>query len=234
MGAPSKRRARTALLFSVVMTVAIYALPLGAVVAYPLVLLSTLAHELGHGIAALMVGCSFEQFVLYSDGSGAALTSGNPGRFARAFISAGGLIGPAVAAAGCFVAGRNGRVARTALVTVGVLLSVALIVLIRNVFGWFFVAGVAAVCLYSGTRARSDTAQLIVLFVGIQLALSVFSRSDYLFTNVAVTATGTGPSDVARIADALFLPYWVWGIACGGFSAWVLWRGLQTFLRDTA
>ena len=85
-----------------------------------------------------------------------------------------------------------------------------------------------------GPRARRDTAQLVVLFVGIQLALSVFSRSDYLFTSVAITASGNGPSDVARMADALFLPYWVWGLVCGGFSVWVLWKGLQTFLRDTA
>ncbi len=216
------------------MTVTIYVLPLGTVIAYPLVLLSTLAHELGHGLAAMMMGCTFEEFVLYSDGSGAALTRGSPGRFARAFISAGGLVGPAIAAAGCFVAGRSGKAARSTLVAVGGLLIVALVMVIRNAFGWFFVAGVAAACLYSGLRAAKDTAQLIVLFVGIQLALSVFSRSDYLFTSVAVTAQGNAPSDVARMSDALFLPYWVWGIACGGFSLWVLWRGIQAFLRDTA
>jgi hypothetical protein len=78
------------------------------------------------------------------------------------------------------------------------------------------------------------SSQLIVLFVGVQLALSVFSRSDYLFTSVAITATGNAPSDVARMADALFLPYWLWGLLCGGFSVWVLWRGIRAFLRTTA
>ena len=228
------QNARNALFFSVLLTVLVYALPLGTVIAYPLVLLSTLAHELGHGIAAMMMGGGFEQFVLYSDGSGAAITTGNPGRFARAFISGGGLVGPAIAASGCFVAGRNGRAARTTLVTVGALLGLALVLLIRNAFGWFFVASVAAGCIYTGLRAREDTAQLIVLFVGVQLALSVFSRSDYLFTSVAITATGNAPSDVARMADALFLPYWLWGLLCGGFSVWVLWRGIRAFLRTTA
>jgi hypothetical protein len=36
------------------------------------------------------------------------------------------------------------------------------------------------------------------------------------------------------MADALFLPYWLWGLLCGGFSVWVLWRGIRAFLRTTA
>jgi hypothetical protein len=233
MSSFSSRQARTALVVSIALTIALYWLPLGTRLAYPLVLLSTLAHELGHGFAALLVGCDFDAFVLYSDGSGAAMTSGTPGRFASAFISAGGLVGPAIAAAGCFIVGRHGRMSRSALVLIGVLLVVALIMVIRNFFGWFFVGSVAGICLWSGARARLDTCQVVVLFVGVQLALSVFSRSDYLFTSVARTALGNQPSDVAQIANALFLPYWFWGLACGGFSLLVLFLGLQTFLRAT-
>ena len=229
----AKKNARTALWVSIGLTVALYWLPLGDTLAYPLVLLSTLAHELGHGIAALMVGNDFDAFVLYSDGSGAAMTSGNPGRFASAFISAGGLVGPAVAAAGCFWVGQKGRMARTALLLFGGLLVVALVLVIRNVFGWFFVGSVAGVCIWSGWKAKQDTCQIMVLFVGVQLALSVFSRSDYLFTNSAQTAIGTQPSDVAQMADALFLPYWFWGLACGGFSVLVLVGGVRNFLRAT-
>ena len=233
MSSISSRQARTALVVSIGLTVALYWLPLGSTLAYPLVLLSTLAHELGHGIAAILVGCDFDAFVLYSDGSGAAMTSGTPGRFASAFISAGGLVGPAIAAAGCFIVGQRGRMARSALMLIGVLLVIALVMVIRNVFGWFFVGSVAAICLWSGLKARVDTCQVVVLFVGVQLALSVFSRSDYLFTSTARTAIGNQPSDVAQMADALFLPYWFWGVACGGFSLLVLFWGLRTFLRAT-
>ena len=114
----AQRRAQAALVASIVGTILLYSIPMGESLAYPLVLLSTLAHELGHGIAAMMVGGSFDQFVLYSDGSGAALTSGNPGRLASAMISAGGLVGPAIAAAGCFAVGRRGKTARAALILV--------------------------------------------------------------------------------------------------------------------
>ena len=233
MSAVAKKNARTALWVSIGLTVALYALPLGQTLAYPLVLLSTLAHELGHGIAALMVGNDFEAFVLYSDGSGAAMTSGNPGRLASAFISAGGLVGPAVAAAACFWVGQKGKMARTALILFGALLVMALVLVIRNIFGWFFVSSVAGVCLWSGWKAKQDTCQVMVLFVGVQLALSVFSRSDYLFTHSAQTAIGRQPSDVAQMADALFLPYWFWGLVCGGFSVLVLVLGIRNFLRAT-
>ena len=207
MASLTHRRARAALLISVVVTIVLYWVPMGQALAYPLVLLSTLAHELGHGIAALMVGGGFESFVLYADGSGAAMTSGSHGRLARAFISAGGLCGPALAASGCFIAGQRGQASRNALLFIGCALVVALILVIRNVFGWFFVAGVASVCLWGGLRAAKDVAQLMILFVGVQLALSVFSRADYLFTDVARTGAGNAPSDVAYMAQALFLPY---------------------------
>ncbi len=220
-------------MMSVVGTIALYWLPMGQTLAYPLVLLSTLAHELGHGIAALMVGGGFESFVLYADGSGAAMTSGNHGRLARAFISAGGLCGPALAASGCFIAGQRGKAAKSALLFIGCALVVALVMVIRNLFGWIFVAGVAGVCLWGGLKAAKDVAQLMVLFVGVQLALSVFSRADYLFTDVAHTGAGPAPSDVAYMAEALFLPYWFWGLFCGGLSLAILWAGLHRFVKAT-
>ena len=66
---------------------------------------------------------------------------------------------------------------------------------------------------------------------GVQLSLSVFSRADYLFTREAVTATGTVPSDVSQIAEALILPYWFWGACCGALSVAVLLVALVIYLR---
>ena len=72
MASLSHRRARVALMMSVVGTIACTGCRWDR--RHTLVLLSTLAHELGHGIAALLVGGGFESFVLYADGSGAAMT----------------------------------------------------------------------------------------------------------------------------------------------------------------
>jgi hypothetical protein len=39
------------------------------------------------------------------------------------------------------------------------------------------------------------------------------------------------PSDVAQIAEAFLLPYWIWGGLCGLFSVSVLALGTWLYLR---
>ena len=51
-------------------------LPFGGVVGYPILLLSTVAHEMGHGLTAMFVGLEFDSFRLYADGSGVAMLTG--------------------------------------------------------------------------------------------------------------------------------------------------------------
>ena len=215
---------------SIVVTVLLYyVIPYGREIGRPLMLLSTLAHEMGHGIAGVIVGGDFIKFEMWWNGSGVATTSGHFGRFASAFISAGGLVGPAIVAAIGFAVGRTARGARNALIVFGVGLILADILVVRNFTGIIFVAGVAAVCLFVAAKGKPWASQLTLLFIASQLALSVFSRSDYLFTATARTSAGPMPSDVAQMADNLFLPYWFWGAACGLFSVLVLLVGLRAF-----
>ncbi len=218
------------------LTAALYAIPdpYGFYASYPFLLLSTLAHELGHGIVGVLVGADFDRFVMYADGSGAALVRGEGGRLAAGAVAAGGLVGPAVVAAASFVLARRARAAKITFLVFGVLLGIAVILVVRSLFGLFFVGAVAGASLLLGSRAPAHVSQVALLFVAVQLALSVFSRGDYLFTDVAMTAVGPQPSDVANMADALLLPYWVWGAACGAFSVVVLGAGLLTLLRPRA
>ena len=227
---PSER-ARLVLLVSLVLTVLLYVVPYGGYLAYPLMLLSTLAHEMGHGVAALLVGGSFHRFEMWPDGSGVAVWSGEVGPLRRALVAAGGLVGPAVAAAVGFAVGRTIRGARGALIGLAVILALALLLVVRNLFGFLFVGIVLAGSLLAARRASGEIPQLVMVFLAVQLALSVFSRGDYLFTAVAETATGTMPSDVGQMASALILPYWVWGLGCGAVSVLVLIYGLKVFWR---
>ena len=198
---------------------------------WPLMLLSTLVHELGHGLAAVFVGGDFVSLEMFADGSGVAATAHSGGRTARAIISAGGLVGPAMVACGLFVAARTERRARMVLGVLAGVLVLAVVLVVRNLFGVAYVLVLSGLLAAVARFGSAWVARFGLVFLAVQLALSVFSRGDYLFTSVARTGAGDMPSDVALIADALFLPYWWWGGVCGLISVAVLVLGTRLYVR---
>ncbi|RMH17196.1 MAG: M50 family peptidase, partial [Gemmatimonadetes bacterium] len=140
-------RARTALLVAAGLTLLLFLVPFGRFVAWPLMLLSTFVHEMGHGIAGVLVGGEFDSFRMWANGSGLARVGGYSGALARAAVSAGGLVGPAVVAAVFFTLGRRPRLARLSLDAFGAFCLVAMVVVVRNPFGWVFVGLLGALCL---------------------------------------------------------------------------------------
>ncbi len=228
----SSYRARRLLLIATVATVVLYIIPFGQWLIYPLMLFSTYAHEMGHGLTAELVGGEFIRFKMYANGSGVAQHAGHYGAFSRALVSAGGLMGPAVLGAIFFYLGRKAAWARVGLYVFGAgsLLSVALVV--RNGFGVGFVIIVALICLAVARWTSPLVAQFVTVFLAVQLSLTVFSRGDYLFTDVAQTSVGAMPSDTAQISEALIGPYWFWGAIVGAFSVAVLVFGLWLFWRS--
>jgi len=205
--------------------------PGGRLVWRPLMLLSTLAHELGHGLAAVLVGGDFVSLQLFADGSGVAATAHAGGRAASALIAAGGLVGPALVACGLFFFARTAGRARAALGSLAAVLLLVVVLVVRNPFGVGYVLVLSALL---ATLVRFGSSRIVrfgLVFLAIQLSVSVFSRSDYLFTRVARTGAGNMPSDAAQIAEALLLPYWVWGGLCGLLSVLVLGLGMWLYLR---
>ena len=222
--------AAPALAVAAALTLALYFVPQLEALARPLALLSTLVHELGHGLTALMLGGDLKRLYIWSDGSGQAEYTGAFGRLAFAATAAGGLLGPPIGALAMFLASRTPRAARLALLAFMLLLVVALLLWVRNLFGLAFVGSLCALLgllLWKGGR----WAQLVTAFLAMQLTLSVFSRSDYLFTSHARTAAGMAASDTAQIADALFLPFWFWGALIAGLSLAILGLGLWSVAR---
>jgi hypothetical protein len=223
-------RAPRVLAFSVVLTAVLYAVPYGRTIAWPLVLVSTLAHELGHGLAAALLGGHFYSLRLYADASGVALWGGAFGRMATALVAAAGLVGPAAAAFVLLLTGRRQTGARRTLIVLGIALLVIAVWLVRNPFGLGFTLLLGTALVAVALRAPGWS-QAVVVFLAVQLALAVFSRADYLFTSMALTRSGPLPSDVSVMADALFLPYWVWGALCGAVSLALLGAGARAYFK---
>lgn len=191
-------------------------------------------HEFGHGIAALLVGGRFDSFEMYTY-SGLAHTRGADGAFSQAFICAGGLCGPAVVGGAFLAAGRSPGLARVALAAFGGFMALSLVLWTRTPFGWGFGAVVAASSLWVALRARPAHAQIFLVFLGVQLALSVYTGGGYLFVDRVQIQNGfTGPSDTQVMADALGGPYWFWGVLCAAFSALVLLAGMWRYLKPAS
>lgn len=231
MSTTPAQRARRALLFAVGLTAALYLLPFGRFLSWPLIWFSTFAHEMGHGLAAVSVGNTFLSFKMWANGSGVAQHAGSASGLARAWISAGGLLGPALLAGVFFGLGRRARLSRIALTAFATACAIAAVWVVRNPFGWFFVGGLVLVLGAIAKKGSALTSQVTLVFLAIQLSLSVFSNSDYLFTSVAETSAGNMPSDVANMARTLGGPFWMWGAIVGLFSLAVLVVGLRGFLK---
>lgn len=228
--AETARRAHWVFALSAGVTLLLYLVPYLDIVGRPLIYISTLVHELGHGIGALLVGGDFLKLEMWSDGSGVA-QAGARGAAGNAFVSAAGLVGPAIAAAIGFALTRRRKWARIGLVAIGVVLLWAMIFKIRTAFGLTVAGAVAGASLLVALKAHEDWAQLLLGFLSVQLALSVFSRSDYLFAKTAETGAGKGISDSAAIGQAIGGPYWLWGALCAlvslaalGLGAWLMLR----------
>ena len=168
-------RARAVLAAATAVCIVVPFLPFGGIVGYPILLLSTLAHEMGHGLTAMLVGLEFDSFRLYADGSGVAMIGGHAGRLSRAATAAGGLTGPAVAGALLFWLSSRARLAPIALMVFGALMLAACVLVIRNVFGLAFVGAMGGSLFYIGMRFGTGIAQFTAALLAVQMALSVFA-----------------------------------------------------------
>ncbi|HEU4727284.1 MAG TPA: M50 family metallopeptidase, partial [Kofleriaceae bacterium] len=207
------RQAAIALAGSIAITLAMFLIPSPENTWWllaPFRWLHIYVHEFGHGVAALLAGGQFDKFEMYTY-SGLAYTR-TTGSLASAFVCAGGLCGPALVGGVFLAAGRSARLARLALAGFGAFMAISLVLWTRTPFGWGFGATVAALSLLVALRARPAMAQMVLVFLGVQLALSVYTGGGYLFSQYARIQDGSQhPSDTQQMANALGLPYWFWG-----------------------
>jgi len=204
--------------------------PVVSLLARPLVWLSTLAHEGGHGIAAVLVGGTFTKLQIFPDASGVATNSFDAAvAFKRGIVSLGGLLGPAVSALVLLWMGVSARLSRVALVVAG-LVCFAFVVAVTDGFATVIALGWGAVFVALGVLTSSSTARLAVLVLAVELWASVYSRADYLFVGEAKTGAGVMPSDVAQIAIALGGHHLVWGVAIAVVSLLLFVVGVAGFM----
>ena len=216
---------------AVLLSIGLFLVPYGRYGLYPFALLSTWAHEMGHGLTALLVGGEFDRLVLYQNLGGTAFTRNPVNVIGPVLVSAGGLIGPAIAGGLIIVLGSRPRLAGWVVFMLAVSLLVSAAVWVRNPFGFGAVLslGIAfgLVARYGGRIPRLVVTQ----FTGIQFCLGSLASLDYMFTSRFTRGGVPVNSDTQNIAESLLLPYWFWGgvialisfliLAAAFYFAWI-------------
>lgn len=209
-------RSRLALLAGIAgVSVLLWQTMIGSLALYPFTILATWFHEMGHGLAAMLLGSRFDHLVIYADGSGYAAIFGRADqwRVTDAVISASGPFGPAVAGSLLILASRSPERSATALKVLGAAILLSTLVWIRSVAGWIVMPAVGCAILAVGAWARPSLRVLAVQILGVQACISVWRQFDYLFSDGGFVGGQLARSDTSAIADALLLPYWFWGSA---------------------
>jgi hypothetical protein len=200
--------------------------------AYPFRLLTTLVHELSHGLAALLTGGAFLRFVIFPDGSGLAYTAGG----LRLLVIPAGYVGVALAGAALIALGRRPRASRIALGALGAGLALLTLryalptLLSAQLLGGLLTllagVGMGALLLLAAWRAGAAWAIVLLNLIAFKLGLSAFGDLWMLIGVSAATGLG-GRSDAASMAALTFIPAPIWALAWALIAAaalgWAVW-----------
>lgn len=219
---------------AVALSVVLGFVPGGGYVIYPFRLFATWAHEMGHGLGAILTGNRFDQLELYRNLGGVAFIGGVDG-VSQVIVSSLGLIGPAILGALVMIAGSRPRSAHYVLGALTAAVVISLVFFVRNTFGFVAMSAIAVVFGLAARFASPLMRVALAQLVAVQLALSAWSSRDYLFISGFERDGQRFDSDTQNIADAWFLPHWFWGTLLGGLSVAILAAAFwMAWLRPTA
>ncbi len=219
------------LLTAALLTVFLWQIPFGHLMLYPFTILATWFHEMGHGLTALLMGQSFKQLLIFPNGSGIAYHTAG-GRLTGALVAAGGLLGPPIA--GCLFILNSTSIKRSRffLGFLGIFLLVSTVIWVRTSFGWVILPLLGVSMLGIAAKGPGWLQQIVIQFLGVQACVSTYRQLDYLFMESANVGGRQMLSDTGHMAEALLLPYWIWGSIIAGASflllALSLWHVART------
>jgi len=192
----------------------------------PFSLLGTWAHELGHGMGALISGGEFTRMIITPRFGGRAFVI-TTGTASHVMVLVGGLLGPCLIGAIILIMSRGWRMS-------GLALSTLCLSLFASIFFWagdpftkvtLLTLGIAifGVLALGGRFIRSLAAQVIA----IELCLNAVMGFDYFFSDTATVAGDTSASDTADLAQILGGTHTLWGLLLSVISILILWAAFR-------
>lgn len=205
---------------------------------FPLRMLTTIVHELSHGLAALLTGGAFVRFQIAADGSGVAYTAGGW----RWLIIPAGYLGSALFGALLIWASSSVRASRGLLAGLGLgLLLLSLRFGVPSIFGVSLLAGLLTVVsgvllgaafLWVARRAAAHWSAFLVLVLALHSGLNAFGDLQTLI-GLSSTPGLRVATDAQSMAALTGLPALLWALLWALVAAlllgWAVWR---TWLRS--
>lgn len=206
---------------------------IGSLVLYPFTILATWFHEMGHGVAAMLTGSRFERLLIFSDGSGVAqsLRPADTSGLTNALIAASGPLGPAIAGSLMIIASRTDKATRATLAATGLAVMFSTVIWVRTLTGWLVLPALGLAILVLASRGTTDQRRFGIQLLGVQACISVWQQFGYLFSSGGSVGGELHRSDTSAIAEALLLPYWVWGAAISALIVVLLWWSFAVAFR---
>ncbi len=203
---------------------------------YPFRLLITIVHELGHGLAAILTGGRFRNFIIAPNGSGLAYTAGGW----RLVVIPAGYLGAAIFAAVLILLGRSHRWSRIALGVIGAAMILFSLwfglpaqVSVQAVVGSFLgiTMGVMFGVIFLKIALQAGDG-IVIFFLHLLAIKAGFTAFSDLFTVIGLS-TRLGPvprTDAHSMAELTHIPAVFWGVvwaatalALIGGAIWVTW-----------
>lgn len=229
---PTSPKTQAPVLVPLVAAFSAFALSWLGPLVFPFRLLTTIIHELGHGLAALLTGGQFINFVVFADGSGLAYTAGG----IRWIIIPAGYVGTALFGAALILLGRNPRASRNALGLIGgALVLLSLRYALPTVFSPALAGGLLTLTMgiligvsFITIAWRLSTIWSLAMLNLVAFWVGLSALGD--LRGLIFLSTMPGHSDAHAMAEITFLPpiFWacVWAVmslAALGAALWYTW-----------
>jgi len=204
--------------------------PLGTIVVYPLSLLVTSLHEMGHALAALLTGGRVHSILIYPDTSGVTWSSGG----IRWIVASAGYLGSTFFGFVLLIAAQNGRMHRWIL---GLLLIWFLGFTIFFARNWLAITlGIAMVVgvsiLAKRVQAAGGAMYFLLDFVALSSCLYAIKDLADLTRFSFGMATASGKTDAQTLADLTGVHAAVWAFGWALLSLVAAWLATRMAWRS--
>lgn len=170
---------------------------------YPIKLFVVLAHEISHGIAAVVTGGSIVKIEISEQIGGACYTRGG----LRLAVLPAGYLGSIIWGGLILTAASRTKADKAISVIIGLFVAAITLLFIRNAFGFIFGGCFGAIMVLLGIFAPMRVNDFILKFLGItSIGYAIIDIKDDLISR---TVAG---SDAYKMAEIIPLPPVVWGI----------------------